>query len=178
MGTTSTYKSKYEKTKDFLERDVLRWSSDEFDYKVLDGGVSNFSTYYGAVEKTSKKSGEREVFAVIILVRFNRSQEYNFSYKAMDETEGPYQTKCPEKILKLLTPTNNKHANDWRKACWDRINDKKNRPKIEKDMVLEYGGIKYTVMRRLGRLGYEVISEQDGCQYRLKTQQATKSKII
>ena len=35
----------------------------------------------------------------------------------MDETCGPYQYDCPESILKLLTPTESKWANEWRAKC-------------------------------------------------------------
>ncbi len=177
MGWTSTYKSKYEKTKDYLERELFQWDNKEYEYKSLDGGLSHYSTYYGAIEKVSKKTGEREVFAVVVLVRFSRNKEFNFSYKALDEGMGPVEAHCPERILKLLTPTNNKNANDWRKACWDNIYAKKNRPKIEEKTVLEYGGIRYTVLKKLGKLGYQVLSEKDGNEYRMKTQQASKAKI-
>ena len=35
----------------------------------------------------------------------------------LDETMGPNEASCPETILKLLTPTQNEHALDWRKRC-------------------------------------------------------------
>ena len=45
--------------------------------------------------------------------------------KDMDETMLPFYYDCPESILKLLTPTDNKNANIWREKCRKRNKDKK-----------------------------------------------------
>jgi hypothetical protein len=51
---------------------VLSWTSPEreYDYKVLDSAIVSLKTYYAAVEKVHRKTGEREVFAVIILLSY------------------------------------------------------------------------------------------------------------
>jgi hypothetical protein len=41
--------------------------------------------------------------------------EYGFKY--MDETMGPYYTNCPNKILDMLSPTDNEYAIKWRNKC-------------------------------------------------------------
>ena len=113
MGWTTTYKAKHESAKEYIETHLLKWTSDTHTYKVLDGGVVKFRTYYGAVEKTNNATGERSVFAVIILLSYHKDGYYNFGYKDMSEDMGPCQAECPERILKLLTPTESKYANDW-----------------------------------------------------------------
>lgn len=94
----------------------------------------------------------------------------------MDESMGPYEDNCPKRILELLTPTDNKNANDWRERCWKKINSKKSMPKIIPNMVLQYGGKEYTVTKNLGLRGY-IISGDNGV-YRLNTSQAKNSVIV
>lgn len=66
--------------------------------------------YYAAYR--SKKTGE--VFAVVVITR---TQGGEWGYKVMDESVEPYYYNCPAKILKLLTPTDQPHANEWRQKC-------------------------------------------------------------
>lgn len=90
------------------------------------------STYYAAVKRTKFATEiepeESIVFAAICLTSTDMKSYYNFSYKDMDETCGPYECKCPVGILKLLTPTDNEYANEWRQACWNYHNKKKKLP--------------------------------------------------
>ena len=88
------------------------------DCKILKSAMVG-STYYAAIKK-----GE-EVFAAVFLTSTDSKDYYNFSYKDMDETMGPYQTECPIGILKLLTPTDNKFALEWREKCYKTIELKK-----------------------------------------------------
>lgn len=46
--------------------------------------------------------------------------------KAMSEIMGPAEDRCPASILKLLSPTDNEYASDWRERCWKNIEEKKN----------------------------------------------------
>ena len=105
-------------------------------YDVLKSSMVG-STYYAAV-RPLKKSGangsyvdipeeEQEVFAAVFLTSTNAKDYFDFSYKNMDETYGPCERKCPKGILDLLTPTENKYANAWRKACRENL-IKKNNP--------------------------------------------------
>lgn len=175
MGWTTTYKAKSESAKEYIEKNLLKWNSPKYTYTVLDGGVVKFRTYYGAVDKVDNETGERQVFAVVILLSYHKDGYYNFGYKDMDETCGPSQAECPERILKLLTPTESKYANDWRNRCWENINSRKNKPKIEVGNILRYGDKDYKVTKILGRRGFMV---DDGYgNYRMKTTQAQKSII-
>ena len=88
------------------------------------------ATYYAAV--TAIKKGlqenpipippeEQTTFAVIFLTSTDNRNLFNFGYKDMDETCGPWQDRCPKSILDLLSPTDNEFALDWRKRCRERL---------------------------------------------------------
>ena len=79
------------------------------------------TVYYGAI----KKDSTNEVSGYVALTSSDKRQGYNFGYKSMDETYGPYQHKCPLAILNLLTPTDNEFANEWRKRCREYHEQKK-----------------------------------------------------
>ena len=176
MGWTDSYKPKGEGVTDFLIRcGALRWTGSTHEYKVLDSALVKLKTHYAAIERTNKATGEREVFASVTLIRMHKESPsgYNFLHKEMDETVEPYDAECPERILKLLTPTKYEGANNWRARCWARINAKKARPKITVGTRLEYGLKEYVVTKCLGRRGYEV----NGCM-RMKLTQAARAEIL
>lgn len=60
------------------------------------------------------------VFAIVTLVRWNPKAKDGdeFMYKDMDETMGPCEVGCPERILALLSPTDHPYALNWRRRCW------------------------------------------------------------
>ena len=39
----------------------------------------------------------------------------------LDESAGPCEAECPERILRLLTPTKYEHAQAWRQRCYDNL---------------------------------------------------------
>ena len=99
------------------------------------------STYYAAVsplkrggaeDENGKRiyvdipESERVVFGVVFLTSTDIKDYYNFAYKDMDETCGPYKYDCPKGILDLLTPTENEYANEWRRCCRENLAKKKN----------------------------------------------------
>lgn len=87
-------------------------------------------THYAAVRKTifatETEPESVKVFAAITLTRIDNKDYYNFAYKDMDETMGPYEDKCPKAILDLLTPTEYEYAKEWRKRCYENLEKKKN----------------------------------------------------
>lgn len=113
------------------------------------------NTYYAAVSPLKKSNGknengdyiyidipesERVVFGVVFLTSIDTKDYYNFSYKDMDETCGPYKYDCPKGILDLLTPTENEYANAWRKQCYAKLEKKKdpnNLGKLPVDTVIK-----------------------------------------
>lgn len=116
--------------RDYLDKQFT-FTSGETNARVLKSALVKMRTYYAALERTGP-GGEREVFAVICLVQYNRKAKdgYIFGYKDMDESMGPYQAECPTKILDLLTPTNNPHAMEWRAKCTAFHAHKASRPKV------------------------------------------------
>lgn len=98
----------------------LTWSNENGVRRVLKSAMVG-STYYGAIEHI-KPNGDRRVWCAIFLTSVDG---WDFGYKDMDETCGPYQYDCPKSILDLLTPTDNEFALKWRKACYDNLEKKK-----------------------------------------------------
>lgn len=95
-------------------------------WRVLKSAVKSgngYREYYAAIERI--KDSERMVYGVVCLCEVRGGEFY---YKDMDETMEPYYYNCPEAILKLLTATDNEHANKWRATCREKI-DMQNRIK-------------------------------------------------
>lgn len=126
MGWTSYNANYYKNGKVDRVAEVKSHFKDEENYKVLKA-LAVGSTVYMAIER--KINEERIVFAAIYLTSTNMKDYYNFSYKDMDETAGPCERECPESILKLLTPTDDEWANEWRNDCWENIKKKKEKKK-------------------------------------------------
>lgn len=133
MGWTS-YRATYYKKNDEVDRKAecdsyFEEGLNRGHFKVLKS-VMRGSTYYAAVKNLVRNAGVDEdgenifipvedgkVWAAVFLTSVNNREYCNFSYKDMDETCLPYYFECPESILKLLTPTENKNAIEWRKKC-------------------------------------------------------------
>ena len=70
-------------------------------YRVLDATrVAN--TIYMAVRFTEKATGKYTVLAAVILI--SNTRKNGFGYKDMDETMGPSECACPDRIMRLLSP--------------------------------------------------------------------------
>jgi hypothetical protein len=82
--------------------------------EIIDSCTKN-GVFYGAV----RIHETQEVVCLVVLIRVQRGY-YNFSYKWMDESMHPYYYECPDRILDLLTPTENKYANEWRAICREK----------------------------------------------------------
>ena len=142
MGWTSTYKPKGEPVLGFFIREgVFTWGEDcPNTYRVLDSALVNMRTFYAAVEQINKETGKRTVWASVTLVRhYPKDPRYNISWKDMDESVFPCECSCPERILKLLTPTDRQSSNEWRAACWANIEKRKARKNLPPGTVLKYG---------------------------------------
>lgn len=162
----------------FVAKGALTWTGREpWEYRVLDSSTVRFNTFYAAIERKNIETGERHVFAVVFLLRFVPKEYHNFGYKDMSEDMGPCECDCPERVLKLLTPTDSEYANDWRARCWANINARKARPKIIPGTVLRYGGTDYSVEKSLGPRGYSVHGP-GGLPFRMKRTQAAKAEIV
>ena len=116
MGWSYTFKPSSMSVADFFKKEF----KGEFG-KVIGCAVKGMRTAYLAYEIT--KDGERKVFAFVCLLNYSKDH-YNFGYKDMDESMGPYYYDCPKRILDLLTPTDNVNALEWRKECLKRLSEK------------------------------------------------------
>lgn len=104
--------------KEFL-RDQIECDSTTGKWKVLDMTIVHRTTMYAAVEIT-RPSQPPYVAAFVFLLRYTPKSEYDIGYKDMDESMGPCERECPERILKLLSPLpvgGGGHAEKWRGDC-------------------------------------------------------------
>jgi hypothetical protein len=135
MGWLFTHKPHGMSVKDFFEEN-FNYNRDGRYGRILDCAVVK-RTAYIAYEAGSD-DGNRSVFGVVCLLDYRPKECHNFGYKDMDETMGPYFYDCPERILKLLTPTENEYALEWREKCWERIRSQQNKPKLKKGLLIEF----------------------------------------
>jgi len=96
--------------------------------------VMKGNTYYAAIQDKVRHI-ENDIYepiengtvwAAVFLVSIDNKDYYNFAYKDMDETCGPCCYDCPSSILKLLSPTENEYALQWRQKCIE----KQSKPKL------------------------------------------------
>ena len=80
------------------------------------GAARVANTVYIALKSTDKATGQSYVFAAVILI--SNTQKDGFGYKDMDESVGPCECACPDRIMRLLSPIadipNPGYAADWR----------------------------------------------------------------
>lgn len=73
-------------------------------------------TVYQAIKVEERKTGRTYVLCAVTLIR--NSKRHGFGYKDMDETMGPVECDCPERVLRLLSPIEDiphpGYAADWR----------------------------------------------------------------
>lgn len=137
-----------QKAKDWFKQDIELNGR----YEVLDTAIVKRNTLFAAV----KDLNTEQVFACIYLLRWSPKSDYNFSYKAMDETVGPYNYDCPKRIMDLLTPTDNDFANQWREKVrmYHKMNDilKKPNTTIKLNKPVEFtNGLKFSYFKKEGR---------------------------
>lgn len=179
MGTTCSHKPANVKATDFIIDNHLTWDSHDKGtgdkHTVLATALVGMREFYAAVEHV-KADGTREVWAAVIKVSWYPKDHYNCCVKAMSEFEGPYYHSCPEKILKLLTPTDSEWANTWREKCWANVNHRKVVKKVG-DKVSLYGHT-YLLETYIGRRGFYATHVESGHTYRLKLNQVKKATLV
>ena len=134
MGWTGLNKPKKKSIKDFFAGEFNN-ETDKGKITVIDCSATLTEAYL-AMEMM--RDGKRTVFGMVCLIRHTRNSYWNFNYKDMDETMEPYAYNCPERILDILTPTDNDNANTWRSKCRLVIKQKKDRPKFKAGDKLEF----------------------------------------
>lgn len=126
MGWTFSHKPKSMTTKEYLEQEI-NCSNDHGTWTVL-ACKSKLHVSYLAIKFVN--ATENKVFAGVFLTKRVKGQ-FNFGYKDMDESMGPYERDCPKEILDLLTPTTSEYAIEWRKECRERLSIKKTVKKVK-----------------------------------------------
>lgn len=113
--------------------------------RLIDGATWH-SVFYGAYEIV-RPGQPVEVGAVVALVTRAPTKEgrefdqYEMTSKIMDESMGPSEAKCPQRILDLLTPLADDasgHAADWRKRCEAYQAKRAARPKLRSGDVIRF----------------------------------------
>ena len=136
MGWTFVHKEPGQKLSDFFRKE-FEWDNPETGYKLR---VLDCATYlnaaYLALEQTH--GGEREVFALVCELQYRPRDHFNFGYKDVEEMQGPIKANCPERILNLLTPTDNEWAKEWREACWENLRRTKQARAIKPGALVEF----------------------------------------
>ena len=104
--------------------------------EILDSALVNLHEWYAACR--DKRNGE--VFALVYLVNSdNRAKDgFNFGYKSMEESMGPCEDNCPERILNLLTETSNEWAIEWRQRCRRKIEQRAKAKTIKDGTVVRF----------------------------------------
>ena len=77
------------------------------------------TTVYLICRRTEKATGKEDIWAEVCLTSWDKKGY--FMIKTMSEDMGPYQYDCPAYMLKMLPPTENKYAQEWRKGCEERL---------------------------------------------------------
>ena len=108
---------------DLKTADIKDYISDEF--KGIDISVKYISVKFGSAYIALESDKTHEVTAFVVLWKYNKNSG-ELATKVMNETECPIYFKATAKLLKMLTPTDNKYANEWRIECWKNF---KNIPK-------------------------------------------------
>jgi len=126
MGWTAYHASHYTKGKpDRVAEvnDLLTWSDERIEFSVILSKAVG-STVYSAVKQTDKATGKESVIGVVTLTSIDTSSDFNFSYKEIEESCGPSESKCPQAILDLLSPVETIYggraqewAAEWRERC-------------------------------------------------------------
>jgi len=141
MGWTYTHRGNTP-IKEFLANRV-NCENDHAKWLLLDVAIVKMRTAYMAVEiiRRDKESGQlnmttRKVVAFVFLLDYRMSESgHDTGYKDMDESMGPCESECPERILRLLTPTSHEYALAWRKRCWEIIAERKSF-RLQKDGII------------------------------------------
>ena len=100
------------------------WDEERSSARVLRSSMVG-STYYAAMERLNKQTGEKRVIGVVCLTHVDHG---DFGMKSMSESMGPCESDCPKAILYLLSPTDDEWALKWRDRCRKRVAERKSKP--------------------------------------------------
>lgn len=107
-------------------------------------------------------------------------KDSGWGYKGMSEEMGPNEVNCPISYLgKASEPLG--YAIEWRPMVRAHHAEKRARPKLAPGVVVEYAGIKFTLVvvdRRGARFGWRADAENGGGRYRLRAHQLARATVV
>ncbi len=110
-------------------RRILETGSKNVSFKILKLEKKS-SVYYAAVERIMDENPEsRIVSGMVVLTAIDNSDYYNFSYRLMDETEGPCVCDCSLSLVNLLSPTDSEYALQWRERVKEKVRERSEKNK-------------------------------------------------
>lgn len=115
MGWTSMRREKGQTDREFWTHE-LNWGEPSDRRREILDCATIANTFYAAVKEHGGPNDGKVWALVVRFARVPRSY-YNYTYKEMDETVGPFESACPDRILDLLTETDSKYALEWRARC-------------------------------------------------------------
>lgn len=89
----------------------------ELEHDLFIGDVIDYAVK-GTVIYMAVKHPDGYVYGAVVQTYRDRIDKDYWIYKAMSEDEGPRERKCPLRILRLLSPTDNPYAIQWREECY------------------------------------------------------------
>lgn len=112
MGSTSTRVERGEKSLDIIKSEY-DWTK----YTLLADATKRVQypgewTYVHYMAIQDNASGE-----VLCAVTLFKRTKYELYWKSLSDTMGPCDINCPNKILDLLSPTEDQYALEWRARC-------------------------------------------------------------
>jgi len=130
MGWWYQHREKGISDKEWFQRELFPSGTNTIVESASKGNV-----FYAAVlvHETNK------VWGLVCLKQWVRGDEFNFGYKDMDESMGPFCYDCPERILNRLSePAINDSAAKWRAACRAEIAKRALRPKLKAGDTIQF----------------------------------------
>lgn len=135
MGWSSLHRAPGIRDIDFFQDECVGTEGGE----LIDAFSKN-GEFYAAWRLGPRFAGrglEGQVIALVALYRRGRG-DWNFSYKAMTEDMGPFVEGCPDRILNLLSPTDNENALEWRARCRARNTQLAARPVVRPGTTVRF----------------------------------------
>ena len=120
MGATGTHRDKGIHHDDFFRSELPTTLSERGEILASAAvGIphASYDEWHGVYYAAVRQRDTGEVWALVILYRYDRRDYFNFTYKDMSESMGPGEATAPAKVLSLLTPTDNEWATAWRERC-------------------------------------------------------------
>jgi len=175
MGWTSTHRAQGAKDRDWWQEELGR-------HRTIVACATVKGTFYAAVKNDDTVShAPGKTWGLIILQRWSPKSDYNFSYKEMDETSGPYYYDAPAAVLDALSPTENPLSLVWRNECRKKLAARAKRPRISKgDTVKFEKPIKFTSGAELDTFTFvgRNIFSADGRRYRIGNWHETPYTVV